>query len=66
MSGHRDDGTSAENKAHHPNRQVDIYKMMMRNIGNSNSPQAISKRGQAIAAYSPYEPSDTAHSRHDD
>jgi len=23
MSGHRDDGTSAENKAHHPNRKVD-------------------------------------------
>jgi hypothetical protein len=66
MSGHRDDGTSAENKAHHPNRKVDVYKMMLRNIGNSNSPYAMDKRAQAIKAYSPYESSDNTHSRHDD
>ena len=28
MSGHRDDGTSAENKAHHPNRKVSRSDML--------------------------------------
>lgn len=27
MSGHRDDGTFAENKAHHPNRKVGRTKL---------------------------------------
>lgn len=39
MAGHREDGTFAEDKAHHPNRKVSAHHMM----GGEHYPHALSK-----------------------